>query len=405
MGAFEYTALDTDGRNLKGVLEGDTARQVRQQLRTNGWIPLKVEELSEPQRDKTSRGRARTRGISAFDLSMLTRQLATLVQAGLPVEEALQVAARQNEKARVQKVLHGIRSRVLEGHSLSEALSDFPQVFPDLYRATVSAGEESGCLDQVMLRLADYVENRQAQTQQVQMALIYPIILTVVALGITALLLAYVVPQVMQVFEGIGADLPLSTLILLSISGFMENYGLLLLGGVFGLLIVFRVMMRQEAFKYRVHQLLYRIPLVGRLTRTVNTARFARTFGILVGSGVPALQALLIGSTVVPNLPMREALLRGAEKVREGVNLQTALAEGGYLSPMALQLIANGETTGDLAGMLERVANIHESELSTLINTLLKLFEPLLIITMAAVVLFIVMAILMPIFDLNQLVK
>ncbi len=406
MGAFEYTVLDTRGRERKGVLEGDTARQVRQQLREKGLVPLSVEEVAQKEaRSRSGGGTLFKRGVSATDLALITRQLATLVRSGMPLEESLRTVGRQTERARLKSMILAVRSRVMEGHSLASGLGDFPHVFPELFRTTVAAGEQSGHLDIVLERLADYTENRQQMRQKIQLALFYPAILTVVALLVTIALLTYVVPEVVQVFDNIGQELPWLTQALIAVSDFLRDYGLAILVALVGVAVAFSYLRRIPNVRFRLHRLSHRLPLIARLTRGVNTARFARTFSILSASGVPVLEALRISAEVLSNLPMRQAVEHGAERVREGSSISRALEQSGYFPPMTLHLIASGEASGNLDQMLERAATNQERELETVIAALMGLFEPLLILTMGAVVLIIVLAILLPIFDLNQLVQ
>lgn len=403
MGAFEYTALDAKGRTQKGLLEGDTARQIRQQLRDMALTPLSVDEVE--QRSRQGVKRPMRRGLSATNLALITRQMATLVRAGLPLEEVLQTVSRQAEKTRIRSLLLAVRSRVMEGHALADGMGEFPQAFPEMYRTTVSAGEESGHLDNVLERLADYTESRQQMRQRVQLALLYPIILTLMAIAVVTGLLAYVVPKVVAVFANIGQELPQMTRLLIAISDFLVNHGIALLlvmlvGG-----IIARRMLQRPGPRRALHRLLLRLPIIARLTRGLNTARFARTLSILAASGVPILEALRISAQVISNLPMRQAVEEAALRVREGANINAALSRSGLFPPMTLQLIASGESSGRLEEMLERAAQHQESEVQTLIAAFLGLFEPLLILLMGGMVLFIVLAILLPIFDLNELVK
>ena len=404
MPAFEYQALDAGGRKRKGVTEGDTARAVRARLRQDGLTPLAVEEVREQAsgRGGLSLG---ARGISPLDLALATRQMATLARAGLPVEEILGTVARQTEKARIRSVLTAVRTRVMEGHALAPAMGAFPRVFPELYRTTVAAGEQTGHLDLVLERLADYTENRNALRQKISLALFYPLVLTVVAIGVTFALLAFVVPEVVQVFAGIGQELPWLTRALIATSDALRDYGLWALAGLvvggFGL----RRLLRHEHWRYRYHGMLLRLPLVGRLVRGLNTARFARTLSILAGSGVPLLEALRTGGEVIGNQPMRAAVTAAAQRVREGSGIGRALEQSGHFPPMTVHLIKSGESSGRLNEMLERAAETQERELETRIAMVVGVFEPLLIVTMGAVVLTIVLAILLPIFELNQLVN
>ncbi len=405
MGAFEFVALDAGGKEKKGVLEGDTARQVRQQLRDKGWIPLEVQETAQREsKQQKSKVRFR-RSVSSTDLALITRQLATLVRAGLPLEESLRAAAQQTEKERLQSMLLAVRSRVMEGHTLATGLGDFPHVFPELYRTTVSAGEQSGHLEVVLERLADYTEARQQMQQKIQLALFYPALLTLVAVGVVIGLMTFVVPQVVQVFDNIGQELPALTRTLISMSDFLRSYGFLMLillaaGGAAA-----HWVLKKEGPKRRFHQFLLRLPLIGRLERGVNAGRFARTFSIVTASGVPVLEGLRIAEQVMSNVPMREAVDEATRLVREGTSIYTALDKSGYFPPMMVHLIASGEASGKLEEMLERAAVNQEREIETMISAIMGLFEPVLILVMGAVVLIIVLAILLPIFNLNQLVN
>ena len=403
MGAFEYTALDGRGRELKGVLEGDTPRQVRQQLREQGLTPLAVLEAAEREVG-ASRSFGLQRGIGATDLALITRQLATLVRSALPVEEALLAASQQCEKPRLKSMLLAVRARVMEGHTLASGLSQFPHVFPEIFRATVAAGEHSGHLDGVLERLADYAESRQLLRQKLSLAMIYPVILTGMAIAIVTGLLVYVVPQVVQVFEHTGQKLPLLTRALIGLSSFIRAEGMVLLILLAFAVITMRAMLKRPDVRRRWHFTLLRLPLFGRLTRGVNTARFTRTLSILAGSGVPVLEAMRIASEVIANIPMREAVEEAARRVREGASISQSLGRSGLFPPLVVHLIASGESSGELDEMLERAAGNQERELETLISTMLGVLEPMLILVMGLVVLLIVLAILLPIFDLNQMV-
>lgn len=289
MSAFEFIAMDDAGSTRKGVLEGDSPRQIRQQLRERGLTPLNVEEVRQRESRHGTRQRG-GRGISATDLALFTRQLATLLEAGLPLEESLQAVGRQTEKARMQSTILAVRARIKEGHGLAEALGDFPNIFPELYRATVGAGEQTGHLEVVLSRLADYTENRQALLQSISQALIYPAVLTFTALAVVTLLLGYVVPQVVQVFTDIGQTLPWLTRALIATSGFVRDYGLLVVVLLIIGAYVWKRLLNDEVIRTRYDGLLLRLPLISKLVRGVNTARFARTFSILTSSGVPILR-------------------------------------------------------------------------------------------------------------------
>ncbi len=405
MGAFEYTALDPKGRTRKGVVEGDTPRQVRQALREQGLLPVSVEEVRQKEARRSGGGTLFKRGISAADLALLTRQLATLVRSGMPLEEALKAVSQQTEKPRIKSMVMGVRSRILEGHTFADALADFPHVFSDLYRTTVAAGEQSGHLDVVLERLADYTEGRQAMRQKLGLALLYPALVTLVAVGVILLLLSYVVPQVVEMFAHVGQELPWLTRALIATSDFLSAHGLTLLAALAAAGLAFHALLRREGPRRRFHALLLRLPLIGRVVRGLETARFARTFAILTASGVPVLEAMRLSAQVITNLPMREAVQAAARRVREGAGIKQALETGGYFPPMTLHLIASGEASGNLEAMLERAAETQERELETTIAALVGVFEPFMILVMGGVVLTIVLAIMVPILDMNRLIQ
>ncbi len=404
MPAFEYQALDGDGRTRKGVIEGDSARQIRSRLRDEGLTPLNVAEVTADERQTGTRLLPR-RGVRAGDLALMTRQMATLVRSGLPLEEVLRTVARQTSQPRLQSVLVAVRTRITEGRDLAGALGEFSHVFPDIYRASVAAGEQSGHLDVVLERLADYTEKRQQMRQKVQLALFYPAILTVMAVLVTVALLGYVVPEVVQVFENINQELPALTVGLIAVSEIVQSSGLAIAGAlVVGGFLLARLLRRPEP-RRKWHGLLLRLPVLGALVRGSNSARFARTLSIVSASGVPILEALRIAGEVVNNVPMHEAVSAAAREVREGGSLARALERSGYFPPMTVHLIASGEASGNLDTMLERAAESQEQELEMSTGMILGIFEPALILVMGLVVLTIVLAILLPIFEINQLVR
>ena len=404
MGAFEFVALDKSGKESKGLLEGDTPKHVRQILRGRHLLPVSVTEVARKESGRQSSLSLR-RGLSASELALLTRQLATLSQAGLPLEEALLAVSQQNENPRTKSVLLGVRSRVMEGHSLADGLADFPQAFPELYRATVAAGEQSGHLDAVLERLAEFTETRQILQQQVRNALIYPIALVVTAVGIISFMLAYVVPKVVYIFENYDQQLPLLTRIMIGASDFIRDYWAVLIIGIVATVFGIRRLLRKEGPKRRYHHLLLRLPVVSKLTRGINTARFTQTLSILAGSGVPILESLRIAAQVVVNVPMREAVEEASLRIREGAMISRSLAASRLFPPMTTHLISSGEASGRLEEMLHRAATNQEREVDGLVATLLGIMQPLLVIVMAAVVLLIVLAILLPIFEINTLIS
>lgn len=403
MGAYQYVAIDPRGKERKGVLEGDTPRQVRSVLRERDLIPVEVTEV-EGKRGATGQRHSLARGVSALDLALMTRQLATLSRAGLPLEEALQAVSEQSEKPRMTSILLGVRAKVLEGHTLAAGLEDFPNAFPIIYRATIAAGEQAGRLDVVLERLAEYTEARHTLRQKVSHAMIYPIVLTGLAMSIITLMLVYVVPKVVGVFESTGQTLPLLTRGLIAVSSFLQSYWWLLIAGAVIGVIGLRRLFRQEAAQRALHRRLLQLPLIGRVTRGLNTARFTRTLSILSSSGVPVLEALNISASVVTNLPMRDAVEEATVRVREGGAIGASLSRSKLFPPMSIHLISSGEASGELDNMLERTASHQENEMDGLLSTMLSVLEPALIIFMGVIVLAIVMAILLPIFQLNQLI-
>ena len=404
MPAFEYSALNSQGKVEKGVLEGDSPRQISQQLKKKALVTLSVSEISQQKTKNSQSFLFFKRGISTSQLSILTRQLATMIRSGSPVESALTAVVEQTNKANVKNILMAIRARVREGYSLAEALDEFPHVFPELYRATVASGEQSGKLDYVLGRMADHVEHSQALRGKIILAMVYPLVLTCVALLVTIVLLMYVVPKVVQVFDDIDQTLPGMTLFLIALSDFLRNYGLYIAILITISIMIFNFLLRTDSFKFAWHTFILTIPAVSYLVKGINTAIFTRTFSILAGSGVNALKAMRISAQVMSNQHMKKAVLDASERVREGSGISTALEKSKCFPPMTVYLIASGESSGNLVEMLEHAADSQEKEFEIIINTIMGLFEPLLIVVMGAVVLFIVIAILLPIFQLNQLV-
>ncbi|CEA02158.1 general secretion pathway protein F [Pseudomonas saudimassiliensis] len=403
MPAFEYVALDQAGRTRKGVEEGDSSRQVRGRLREQGLMPMSVNEVAE--KSSLLRMPLMQRRIKPLELSLATRQMATLARAGMPIEEVLGTVARQSESPKVKATLAAVRTRVMEGLPLAHAMGEFPSVFPAIYRTTIAAGEQAGRMDVVLERLADNVEAQNAMRQKIQLAMFYPAILTVVALLVVVALLAYVVPEVVQVFAGMNQQLPTLTRALIATSDAVRHWGWLMVLVIVGGITLTRQILKRPAARYRWDQGLLRLPLIGRLIRGLNTARFARTLNILAGSGVPLLEALNMSASVISNTPMRDAVSDAAKRVREGAGVGHSLERSGYFPPMTLSLIKSGESSGTLDKMLERAAETQERELEARIAMVMGVFEPLLILAMGGVVLIIVLAILLPIFELNQLVN
>ncbi|TDG15044.1 type II secretion system protein GspF [Seongchinamella unica] len=406
MTAYRYRALNEQGKLVKGFLEGDSERQVRGQLRSRNLRPVEVEEANRPAANSLSwRPRLFQPRISAGDLAMVTRQLATLVLSNLPLDEALQAAAQQSRSARIKGMLLQVRSRVSEGYTLAYAMTEFPQVFNEMYRAMVAAGEHSGHLGPVLEQLADYTEQRQYTSQKLKMAMIYPFILVGVAIAVVVALMIFVVPELVGIFVHSNRELPLLTQILIASSDFFRAWGLWLLLAIVALVVTVRQLLRNESRRRQWHRIQLRIPGWSRLVVAIDTARFASTLSILMASGVPLLDALRIAGQVLTNLVLREDSKAVAERVQEGSSLNRALQQSGRFPPMMVHMVASGEASGELETMLARSADNQERELEMTLGTMMALFEPLMVVVMGGMVLLIVLAILLPIFDLNTMVK
>lgn len=405
MPAFEYIALDADGRQKKGVLEADTARQIRSQLRDQALTPLEVNEVAQATSKTAASGKSTKKvRINTAEMALITRQLATLIRAALPVEEALKAVSDQCEKPAHKSMMLAVRARVVEGHSMADGLALFPNVFDALYRAMVAAGEKSGHLDEVLERLADYTEKRHYLRQKVQLALVYPAILVTVAIAVVTALLVYVVPKVVEQFDQAGKELPLLTRIMINLSEFLQHWWWLLLAAIVIFAFTAIRLLRQPAFRLRFDRKILRWPLIGRLTRGVNTARFARTLSILSSSAVPLLEGLRIAGEVVNNAYLKDVIKEASTRVREGSSLRSAISRSDAFPPMLVHMIGSGESSGELDSMLEKAAENHEREFEAMVGVTLGLLEPLLILSMGVVVLCIVLAILLPIFQMNQLI-
>ena len=404
MSAFAYQALDAKGRRKEGMIEADSARQARQALRDQGLTPLALTEAVEQVRQQTQGRNWLQPRISTSELALLTRQLATLVAAALPIEEALKAVAQQTEKAKLSTLIAAVRTKVLEGHSLADGLSAFPSIFDRLYRAMVAAGEKSGHLDTVLDRLADYTEQRQQMKSKLLQAMIYPIILTLVAISVIAILLATVVPKVVEQFIHMKQQLPFSTRFLMAASDLVRDYGLwFLLLTAIGL-ICWGSWVKKPLNRRHYHAMLLRLPVIGRVSRGLNTARFARTLSILNSSAVPLLDGMRISGEVLSNDEAKIRVAEAAERVREGGSLRASLEQTKLFPPMMLHMIASGERSGELDNMLERAADNQDREFESQVNIALSIFEPALVVSMAVIVLFIVLAILQPILQLNNMI-
>lgn len=406
MPAFRYEAVDAAGATRKGVLNADTARSARADLRLQGLVPLSVDAIAH-QVDASGATRSRGFGerLSQVELALFTRQLASLLEAGLPLEQAFSALLEQAERPFVRDLIASIRSEVIGGASFSDALSRHPRDFAEIYRALVASGEQIGHLARVLTRLADYIERRNALVQKVRLAFTYPAIVTVVAFAIVIFLLTYVVPQIVSVFANTKQKLPVLTIMMLAVSDFTRAYGLYVGALIIAAWVLWRRALRNPALKRRWHTWLLTAPVYGKFERSLNTARFASTLAITTGSGVPILQALDTSRDTLSNVAMRELVEEASASVREGVSLARALSVQKHFPPMLVHMIRAGEITGELPAMLERAASSQQQDLERRTLTIAGLLEPVLILAMGVVVLLIVLAVLMPIIEINQLVR
>ena len=406
MAAFRYKALNGEGKLVKGVLEGDSDRQIRGVLRQRQLRPIEVEAANDALRsDRKLPLRLFRRRLAAGDLALITRQLATLVASALPLDECLSAVAEQSRKPGITSMMLEIRSKVAEGHTLAHALNQFPSAFGEMYRAMVNAGEEAGQLGPVLEQLAHYTETRQHTAQKLQMALIYPFVLIGVAVAVVAALMIFVVPELVSIFAHTKKSLPPLTVGLIWVSDFMRLYIVHCLAAVSAAVWGARRLLRAPSRRRRWHRALLRLPMVSGVLVALDSARFASTLSILMASGVPLIHALRIAGSVMNNLVLRDASQSVARRVQEGSSLSRALSQEKFFPPMMVHMVASGETSGDLEKMLERSAANQERELEMTLGTVMGLFEPAMVVFMGGLVLTIVLAILLPIFDLNTMVR
>jgi general secretion pathway protein F len=403
--AFRFEAIDASGRPQKGVIDADSARAARSQLRTQGLTPLAVEPAAHRARGERGQRLALGRKLSQREQAIITRQLASLLTAGLPLDEALAVLTEQAERDYVRELMAAIRAEVLGGHSLANALSGHPRDFPEIYRALITAGEHTGRLGVVLSRLADYIEQRNALQQKIVLAFTYPAIVTLIAFGIVIFLLSYVVPQVVQVFANTKQQLPFLTTFMMAVSGFVRHWwwALLIATGLVAWLV--RVTLARPGPRMAFDTWMLGAPLAGKLVRGYNTVRFASTLAILSAAGVPILRALQAAGETLSNRAMRGNIEDAIVRVREGSSLSRALNHVKTFPPVLVHLIRSGEATGDVTTMLDRAAEGEARELERRTMFLTSLLEPLLILAMGGIVLVIVLAVMMPIIDLNNMVQ
>ncbi|SHO58359.1 type II secretion system inner membrane protein GspF [Vibrio quintilis] len=404
MAVFEYQALDQKGKRKKGVLEGDSARHIRQKIKEQGMTPIEVTQTqSQRSGDASAPKMSWKRGISSSDLALLTRQLSTLIQSGMPLESCLQAVIEQTEKPNIRTVLTSVRAKVTEGFSLADSLAEYPHIFDSLFRSMVSAGEKSGHLDLVLSRLATYTDHRQKMRSKLLQALIYPIVLVFFAIAIVSFLLTAVVPKIVGQFVQMGQKLPASTQFLLDSSDFIKSWGWLVVVLIICSWWIFRTALKKPDFRLAFHRKLLSMPLIGKIIRGLDTSRFARTLAICSSSSIPILDAMMVAQDVVSNTFIREKVKEAAESVREGASIRSSLQQTKLFPPMMLHMIASGEQSGELETMLIGAADNQDEQFEATVNIALGLFTPMLIALMAGLVLFIVMATLMPILEMNNL--
>ncbi len=411
MAAYSYKALNEDGKTIKGILEGDSERHIRTQLRAKKLKPLEVVSAAgEAAAANSGEGlnlqasfRRRAAKLSTRDLSLITRQLASLVKSGLPLDEALHATAKQSQKANVKRVVLQVRTRVLEGFSLAQAMGDNPIAFNDMYRALVRAGEGSGYLSPVLERLADYTQTSQILQQRIKMAMIYPLVMLVVSMAVIVALMVLVVPKLVKIFEQGKRELPALTEALMATSSFLISYGIYLFIVLIGVYYLVKHMMRDPKRLRAWHVVQLKLPVIGELVKQINSARFAATLSLLSASGVPLLQALNISGQVMTNKILQEACDQVAAAVREGMSLSRAMENTGHFPPLLVQLVASGETNGTLPQQLDNASKDQERELEMMLGVAMGLLEPATIIFMGGAVCLIVLAILTPIFEMSKL--
>ena len=404
MAAFEYTALDANGKTKKGILEGDSLRHVRQLMRDIGLTPMNVEPTTTVEKEGQQGFFARMFGkLKPMEMVLFTRQLATLVDAGLPLEEAMNAVAQQTSRKRARKIFMSVRTRVVEGQTLTRAMLEHSGTFNELYRSTVGAGEQSGQLDNVLENLANYLEKQYESRRNVQSALYYPVLLFVVAIVIVGGLMTSVVPTIVEVFRSTGEDLPIVTVILITMSEFLRVWAWAVVIGILIFLLLVRYSLSINAIRMSWHRLKLKLPSLGWFARSMNAARYANTLAILGSSGVPLVDGMKISSNVVNNLWIRKLLEQAYTHVSEGTSLNKALDSTKQFPPIFIHMIASGEMSGSLDKMLFKSAEYQQQELQRIIDTLVELFRPTMLLVMAGMVFFIMIAVLLPILSMTQL--
>jgi general secretion pathway protein F len=403
MEAFEYTSLDPSGKNKTGIIQADTEKHVRQLLRDQNLIPVKIEKMHSS--DDQVLGKKHNTKLRNGELPIIIRQLSTLLKAGLPLDEALSTITEQSDHKNSKKILITLRAKLMEGHSLAFGMELFPKAFDELITTSVEAGEQSGNLDEVLLRLAEYLERREDMSKQSWTALLYPIILIVTSIAVVSGLMVYIVPKVIHVFEENKAQLPWITRALVSLSDWVRQYGLFLLVLLLVALVLFILALQNEDFKFKWHKFLLKIPLLGSFIKLSQSARFTRTLGILTKSTVPIVQALSLSGKVIKNLAIKQSVEKTAAQVREGSSLSQSLKANGYFPPMTIRLIHSGEQSGILSEMLERSADTQERDVNHKLSSIINTMQPVAILIVGVMILLIVLAMLLPIFQMTTIVR
>lgn len=403
MDAFEYSSLDQSGKNKTGIIQADTEKHVRQLLRDQNLIPVKIEKLDAT--IDSDVGKKHNTKLRNGELPIVIRQLSTLLKAGLPLDEALSTIIEQSDHKNSKKIIITLRAKLMEGHSLAYAMDLFPKAFDELITTSVEAGEQSGHLDEVLLRLAEYLEQRQDMSKQSWMALLYPIILIVTSIAVVSGLMVFIVPKVIQVFENNNAELPMITRALVALSDWVRDYGLVMLVVTMVAIVSFILALQNKDFKFKWHKFLLKLPIMGGFIRMAQSARFTRTLGILTKSTVPIVSALALSSKVVKNLAIKQSIEKTAAQVREGSSLSQSLKSNGYFPPMTIRLINSGEQSGILSEMLERAADTQERDVNHKLTSIVSIMQPVAILIVGVMILLIVLAMLLPIFQMNTIVN
>jgi len=405
MALFQYAALDETGKEKKGTIQADSEKLARSQLKNEGLIPVDLIAISKQSLVSNLKLKNIDRRIPANDLTLFTRELHALISAGLEIEQSVAAVASQTNNKHLQQILQATHSRILEGYSLSASLNEFPKAFPHVFRATINSGEEAGQLAKVLEHLADYLDSQEQMRQKIVQATVYPCILTLISLGIVIFLLTYVTPKIISIFEDSNANLPVATKILLSMSHFFQQYGLILLCLIVAFIYVWRRLLKIPRIKEKYDVVMLRLPIIGKTIQLIETARFLRTLAILTEATVPILKGFTVASELVNSIPIRNEILQARDRIKEGSPIFLALKHSHYFTASSLQFIASGESSGKLEEMLMRSAINQERHVQYSVGTMLTAFEPLLILLMGALVLFIVLATLLPIFQLTNMIS